>query len=88
MAPATDPAPRCSDGGTPASRSLWRLSLLLYPFVAAAMAINLFLLGLMGQAASLPALTPTAALALGALTGFPATWLAARWVRGLIELAE
>jgi hypothetical protein len=85
MAPATDTAP---DGGARAPRSLWRLSALLYPFVAAAMAINLFLLGLMGQAAGLPSLTPTAALALGALTGFPATWLAARWVRRLIEAAE
>ncbi len=88
MAPATESERGPADDIAPARLSLWRLSSWLYLFVAAAMAINLFLLGLMGQALGLPPVTPTSALALGAVTGLPATWLAARWVRGLIEAAE
>ena len=64
------------------------LAALLYPFVAAAMAINIFLLGLTGQAIGLPALSPAVSLVLGIVTGVPAAWLAGRWVRSLIEQAE
>ncbi|MCB2133816.1 MAG: hypothetical protein KDD96_16780, partial [Rhodobacteraceae bacterium] len=58
-------------GTRPASRKahhtdgrwpLWKLGVLLYPFTAAAVAINLFLLGLMGQAVGLTALSPHLAL--------------------------
>ncbi|WP_347311021.1 hypothetical protein [Defluviimonas sp. SAOS-178_SWC] len=66
---------------------LWKLGLLLYPFVAAAVAINLFMLGLMGQAVGLSALSPLLTLALSVPLGLPATWLAARWVRHLIDEA-
>lgn len=67
---------------------LWKLGLLLYPFVAAAVAINLFLLGLMGQAVGLAALSPVLSLILSIPLGVPATWAAARWVRALIDEAE
>ncbi|SPH23823.1 hypothetical protein DEA8626_02895 [Defluviimonas aquaemixtae] len=77
MAPRTDPR-----------WPLWRLGLLLYPFATAAVAINLFMLALMGQAVGLPALPPVTALALSVPLGFPATWAAARWVRRLIDEAE
>ncbi len=78
MAPATDPqGPR-----------LRRLALLLYPFTAAAVAINLFMVGLMWQRLGLPAIPPKLALLLAVPLGVPATWAAARWVRGLIDEAE
>lgn len=65
-----------------------RLAILLYPFAAAALAINLFLLGLMGQAIGLPALSPGLTLWLSVPLGVPASWLAARWVRGLMDEAD
>ncbi|MBC7142905.1 MAG: hypothetical protein H5U18_12270 [Rhodobacteraceae bacterium] len=66
---------------------LWKLGALLYPFVAAAVAINLFMLGLMGQALGLPALSPLLSLAVSVPLGVPASWLAARWLRHLIDAA-
>ena len=73
-----------TEGGWPR----WTLGLLLYPFTAAAVAINLFMLGLMGQAIGLPALSPVASLILSVGLGVPATWAAAIWVRRLIDEAE
>lgn len=67
---------------------LGRLVALLYPFCAAAVAINLFMLGLMGQWLGLPALAPLWAVAVSVPLGVPAAWAAARWVRGLIAQAE
>lgn len=61
---------------------------LLWPFATAAVAINLFLLGLIGIAMDLPSITPTVALWLSLPLGLPATWAAARWVAGLIDEAE
>ncbi|MGD9917307.1 MAG: hypothetical protein AB7U46_04760 [Paenirhodobacter sp.] len=68
--------------------SLRRLALLLYPFSAGAVAINLFMLGLMGQWVGLPAIPPVWAVTAAVPLGVPATWAAARWVRGLIAEAE
>ena len=65
-----------------------RLTALLYPFTTAAVAINLFMLSLMGQAIGIPALSPLAAVILSIPLGVPATWLAARWVRGLMDQAD
>lgn len=65
-----------------------RLYLLLYPFTALAVAINLFMLGLMWQAVGLPAIPPVTALLLCLPLGLPANWLVARWVQGLIDEAE
>lgn len=52
------------------------------------MAINLFLLGLLGMAVGLPTIPPVTALWLSLPLGLPATWAAARWVRRLIDEAE
>ncbi len=73
----------------PATESLWKLGAILWPFVAAAVAINLFLLGLIFHSAGwFDALAPISAL-IGALPlSFPATWAAARWARNLIREAE
>lgn len=73
------------------TRDRWpvrKLALLLYPFSAAAVAINLFMLGLMWQAIGWPALSPVWALILSVPLGVPATILVARWVRGLMDEAE
>ncbi len=65
-----------------------KLAIVLYPFTAAAVAINLFLLSLMGIALGLPALSPLTCIWLSIPLGIPATWAAARWVRGLMDEAE
>ncbi|MFV0490196.1 MAG: hypothetical protein ACK5M4_00060 [Pseudorhodobacter sp.] len=67
---------------------VWKLALLLYVFATAAIAINLFMLGLMLQAVGLPALSPVAALSLSCPLGIPAAWAAGRWVRRLLDEAQ
>lgn len=67
---------------------IWKLASMLYVFAAAAVAINLFMLGLMGQALGWPALAPYQAIALAVPLGVPASWLAGRWVRRLLDEAE
>ncbi|WP_417728243.1 hypothetical protein [Roseovarius sp.] len=66
----------------------WKLFFGLYPFVAAAVAINLFLLFLIFQAVGVTAITPMAAVLWSIPLGLPATWAAARWVQHLIAEAE
>jgi hypothetical protein len=67
---------------------LWKLGLVLYPFAAAAVAINLFMLALIGPAFGLPNLAPVTTLLVAIPIGVPATWAAALWVRSLITAAE
>jgi len=64
------------------------LCLVLYPFTAAAVAINLFMLSLMGQAIGLPALAPITTIWISIPLGVPATWFAAKWVRRLMDEAD
>ena len=68
--------------------SVRKLAVVFYPFSAAAVAINLFLLGLMWQAIGLPAIPPITAVILSIPLGIPATWLAGRWIRGLMDEAD
>lgn len=73
----------------PATESLWKLGAILWPFVAGAVAINLFLLGLIFHAAGwAEAIAPVTALLWALPLSVPATWAAARWVRSLIRQAE
>ncbi|GMG84402.1 hypothetical protein LNKW23_36180 [Paralimibaculum aggregatum] len=67
--------------------SVGALALLLYPFVALAAAINLFLLALMGQVLGLPVLAPLDALLAGLALGVPLAPLAGRWLRRLMDRA-
>jgi len=67
---------------------VWRLALLLYPAAAGTVAINLFLLGLMGQALGLAALSPVMALVAAIPLGVPATWWAGRRLRRLMDEAD
>ena len=69
-------------------RRIRRLRLWIWPFATTALAINLFLLGLMGTWVGLPALPPVMALWISLPLGLPATWAAARWIGGLIAEAE
>ncbi len=80
------PAP---NGKPPASGLSFRqLYLLLYVFTTGAVAINLFMLGLMAQAIGLPALSPITALVLSLPLGIPVNWLVTRWVRRLMDEAD
>lgn len=67
---------------------VWKLALLFYPFAAGAVAINLFMLGLIGVWLGLPAIAPTMALCISAALGVPATWLTGRWMRTLMDEAD
>lgn len=66
---------------------VWKLSVLLYVFAAGAVAINLFMLGLLGQSLGLPALSPVTALIAALILGIPAAWASGRWVRHLLDEA-
>lgn len=67
---------------------VWKLSLLLYVFAAAAVAINLFMLGLLLQAVGFTALSPAQSLVISVFLGVPAAWAAGRWVRHLLDEAS
>jgi hypothetical protein len=67
---------------------VWRLALLLYPFAAAAVAINGFMLALMGRALGLPSLSPAAALVVGGILGVPAACWAGHRLRALMDEAD
>ena len=67
---------------------LWKLALLLYVFVAGALAINLFMLGLLVQAIGIMGPSPVTSILLGLLFAIPGSWVTARWVRRLIDEAE
>ena len=66
---------------------VWKLAVMLYVFAATAVAINLFMLGLIGTWVGLPALSPMLVLALSVPLGVPAAWASGRWVRGLLDEA-
>ena len=67
---------------------LWKLALVLYPFATAALAINLFMLGLLGISVGGTSLSPATTLVLSLPLGLPATWTAALWARHLLREAS
>ena len=67
---------------------LWKLALVLYPFATAALAINLFMLGLLGISIGGTSLSPATTLVLSLPLGLPATWAAALWARHLLREAS
>jgi hypothetical protein len=69
-------------------KSFWKLALLLAPFATAAVAINLFLVGLMFPHLGLPVLSPLQSLVWSLPLGIPASLASAHWVRSLINQAE
>lgn len=73
---------------TPRLWPVWKLGLLLYPFATAAVAINLFMLALIGSWVELGTLTPMSAVWLSLPLGIPVTWASALWVRHLLVQAS
>jgi len=67
---------------------VWKLALLLYVFAASAVAINLFMVGLMLQKFGLDALSPVQSLMLAGPLGVPAAWAAGLWARRLLDEAS
>jgi hypothetical protein len=67
--------------------SLWRLTLILYPLGAGAMAVNLFFASLIWSWVGWPVLTPIQSLAGGLVLGLPATAAFARHIRALMAKA-
>lgn len=67
---------------------VWRLSVLLYPLAAGAVAVNLFMLALMGRAFGLAELSPVASVLAGLALGVPAAWATGVWVRRLMDKAD
>ena len=84
MTEPSEEKPRNPSTGLPFKQ----LYLLLYVFTTGAVAINLYMLGLMAQAIGLPALSPVTALVLSIPLGVPANWLVTRWVRRLMDEAD
>lgn len=68
--------------------SLWRLTLILYPFGAGAMAVNLFFASLIWSWVGWPVLTPVQSVAGGLVLGLPATAVFARHIRALMDKAD
>ncbi|WP_366125265.1 hypothetical protein [uncultured Paracoccus sp.] len=62
--------------------------MLFYPFAAAAVWINLFMLSLLASWIGLPKLSPWQAAALAVPLGIPAAWAAGRWIGGLMDKAD
>lgn len=67
---------------------VWRLAALLVPAATGTVAINLFFLGLMGQALGLPALSPVQALVAAIPLGVPASLWAGRRLRRMMDEAD
>jgi hypothetical protein len=67
---------------------VWKLGLLLYPFATAAVAVNLFMLALLGSWVGLGTLSPMSAVWLSLPLGIPATWASALWVQRLLVQAS
>ncbi len=65
--------------------SLLRLTMILYPFGAGAMAVNVFFASLIWSWLGWPVLTPVQSILGGAVLGVPATWAFARHIWQLME---
>jgi hypothetical protein len=68
--------------------SLLRLTLILYPFGAGAMAVNVFFASLIWSWLGWPVLTPWQAVAAGMVIGVPTTAAFARHIRALMAKAN
>jgi len=65
-----------------------KIAVVLFPFGAGAMAVNVFFASLIGSWIGLPVLSTLWSIAIGAVIGVPATWAFARHIRGLMDKAE
>lgn len=83
--PVTSPGPEAENSGR---WPIWKLALLLYPFAAGAVSINLFLLFLMLQAVGIAAISPEMSVVGGIILGVPAGWASGWWARTLMDRAD
>ncbi len=67
---------------------IWKISIVLYPLAAGAAAVNIFFIGLIGQAVGFAAFPPQTAVWLGLVFGIPFAALFGRYIRNLIREAE
>ena len=65
-----------------------RLTLMLFPLGAGAMAVNVFFGSLVASWAGWGVLTPYQSVIAGLILGWPATWLFARHIRRLMAMAD
>lgn len=75
---------------SPPSAARWsrhKLAVALFPFVAAAVAVNLFLASLLGAHLGVPVLSPLRSLVLSVPLGVPAAWATALWIDRLLDRA-
>lgn len=75
----------------PQSRKGWsvrKLTFFLYPFGAGAVAINLFMAGLLAPLIGLTPVDPVWSVVGGIILGVPATWAFARHIRSLMDRAD
>jgi hypothetical protein len=71
-----------------APAGLWRLVLVLYPFGAGAMAVNVFFASLIWSWVGWPVLTPVQSVLGGLALGLPVTWAFALHIRRLMAKAD
>jgi hypothetical protein len=64
------------------------IALVLYPFSAGAMAVNVFFASLIGSWVGLPVFPLVWSVGIGALIGLPATLAFARHIRRLMDKAQ
>jgi len=67
--------------------SVFKLSLYLYPFTMTAVALNFFMLTLAWQRIGLPVLSPVVSIIVSLPLAIPVNWIAAKWVRRLLDEA-
>lgn len=67
---------------------VWKLSVMMYPFAAGTVAINLYFIGLISHISGYAAIDPITALVWSIPLGVPAGWLFGRWARELMDQAD
>ena len=67
---------------------IWKLALVMYPFAAGTVAINLYFIGLISHVSGYSSIEPLSALLWSIPLGLPAAWLFGRWARRLMDTAD
>lgn len=81
-------AGRGAAAGGQAGWSATRIAVVLYPFGAGAMAVNVFFASLIASWLGGPVLSALWSILIGAAIGVPATWAFARHIRRLMDEAN
>lgn len=68
--------------------STLKITLALYPFGAGAVAVNIFFAALLFSWMGGPVASTIWSIGLGCVLGMPATWLFARHIRHLMDMAD